>query len=55
MHYFLCSLDAIPKPDLHYDAVLCTQVLEHVENPLNVLSEFNRVLRHGGKLLVTVP
>jgi SAM-dependent methyltransferase len=38
-----------------YDAVLCNQVLEHVFNPDEFLAEIRRVLRPGGKLLLTVP
>jgi SAM-dependent methyltransferase len=38
-----------------FDSVLCTQVLEHVPDPLRVLSEVRRVLRPGGLALLTVP
>ncbi len=38
-----------------FDAVLTSQVLEHVFNPDEFLSEINRVLRDGGVLLLTVP
>jgi SAM-dependent methyltransferase len=34
---------------------LCNQVLEHVFNPVQFLQEVNRVLKPGGKLLLTVP
>jgi SAM-dependent methyltransferase len=35
--------------------VLCNQVLEHVFNPDFFLSEINRVLKPGGRVLLTVP
>jgi SAM-dependent methyltransferase len=38
-----------------FDSVLCNQVLEHVFNPDEFLLEIHRVLRPGGKLLLTVP
>jgi SAM-dependent methyltransferase len=38
-----------------FDAVLCTQVIEHAGDLDNLLSELNRVLAPGGTLLVTVP
>lgn len=38
-----------------FDSVLCNQVLEHVFNPDEFLQEINRVLKRGGKLLLTVP
>lgn len=38
-----------------YDSVLCNQVLEHVFNPDEFLTEMFRVLKPGGQLLLTVP
>lgn len=38
-----------------FDNALCNQVLEHVFNPDEFLSEIYRVLKPGGKLLLTVP
>ncbi|MFH1307818.1 MAG: class I SAM-dependent methyltransferase [archaeon] len=52
---FICSLDKIPKKEGYYDAVICTEVLEHVPNPQEVVNEFYRVLKVGGKLFLTVP
>jgi SAM-dependent methyltransferase len=46
---------ALPVPNGGYDAVLCTQVLEHVPNPDAVARELHRVLRPGGRLYMTVP
>jgi SAM-dependent methyltransferase len=37
------------------DAVLCTETLEHVLEPLRFLAEAHRCLRPGGRLLMTVP
>jgi SAM-dependent methyltransferase len=45
----------LPVGDREYDAVLCTQVLEHVPNPGEVVRELHRVLRPGGRLYMTVP
>ncbi len=39
----------------YFDAVICTQVLEHVANLNETIHEINRVLKPGGLLLVTVP
>jgi SAM-dependent methyltransferase len=38
-----------------YDGAICNQVLEHVFIPDQFLSEIRRVLKPGGKLLLTVP
>lgn len=45
----------IPLDDAAVDGVLSTQTLEHVSNPEHIVSEWARVLRPGGKLLITVP
>ncbi len=38
-----------------FDAVLCTQVLEHDSSPDHTLGEIERVLAPGGTAVVTVP
>jgi SAM-dependent methyltransferase len=43
----------VPVRDEDFDAVLSTQVLEHVTDPARYLSECFRVLRPGGRLLLS--
>jgi SAM-dependent methyltransferase len=47
--------DALPLADGSADAVLLTQMLEHVPDPAAVLREAARVVRTGGGLFATVP
>jgi|SRR5215213_65525 len=49
------ALDDLPMEDETYDAVLCTQVLEHLERPRESVKEFYRVLKPGGRLYLTAP
>jgi SAM-dependent methyltransferase len=51
----VASLEALPVPDQSFDAVLSTQVLEHVSDPAKVVSELFRVLTPGGHLWLTAP
>lgn len=52
---YICQADDIPVSDGSFDAIVCTEVLEHVPDPKNVLIEFNRVLKSDGSLFLTAP
>ena len=49
----LASDGTVPSADGSFDAVLSTQVLEHVSDPELYLSECFRVLRPGGRMLLS--
>jgi SAM-dependent methyltransferase len=51
----VCEITEIPLPDASMDAILCTEVIEHVVDPMAVLAEFRRLLKPGGRLLLTAP
>lgn len=51
----VASLDSLPMRDGAFEAIVCTQVLEHVADPATVLVELHRVLAPGGTLWITVP
>jgi SAM-dependent methyltransferase len=46
---------SIPLEHASVDVVWCSEVLEHVADTAHLLLEVRRVLRPGGRLLVTVP
>lgn len=52
---FVARLDDLPMADSSFDAVLCTQVLEHLELPRESVRELFRVLKPGGRLFLTAP
>ena len=41
--------------DNEFDVVICAEVLEHLYDPLPAIQEAYRVLKPGGKYLVTIP
>ena len=49
------DIQSLPFKDNIYDAVICSEVLEHLETLDNAVSEIVRVLKPGGVLAVSVP
>jgi len=45
----------LPFRDRAFDAAICSEMLEHVEDDLSVLRELHRVVKPGGTLGVSVP
>lgn len=52
---YVCDLADIPVEDNRYDLVFCSQVLEHLPEPGEVLKELYRVLKPGKELWLTTP
>lgn len=50
-----CDITSIPVEDGSFDAVLCIEVLEHVPDPVAAVNELARILRPGGRLIMTAP
>jgi SAM-dependent methyltransferase len=49
----LGPVEALPVDDASFDVVLCTQVLEHCDDPAQAVRELRRVTRPGGRVLVS--
>lgn len=45
----------MPFTEGRFDAIIASQVLEHVFEPDRFIKEINRILKPGGSLLITVP
>src|SRR5271170_4611715 len=52
---YVCDITNIPLPSQSLDAIFCTEVIEHVVDPMAMLKEFARLLKPGGRLFLTSP
>lgn len=42
-----------PLPDNYADTVICTEVLEHVPDPFKLMAEIFRILKPGGRVILS--
>ena len=47
------GVESLPVPDASFDLVICTQVLEHVDDPARAVTELCRVTAPGGRVLAS--
>ena len=45
----------LPFADASFDVVICQEGIEHMPNQLHLFQELNRVLRPGGRAIITTP
>ncbi len=49
------DIASIPEKDSSFDAIMCTEVFEHIINPRDAVKEFARLLKQDGYLIITAP
>jgi len=49
------DINHIPVKAKSFDVIICTEVLEHVPEPIKAIKEMSRILKTGGLLLLTAP
>jgi ubiquinone/menaquinone biosynthesis C-methylase UbiE len=47
--------ETLPFKDERFDIVICCEVIEHVDDPLQTLHEIHRVLKKDGALFISFP
>ena len=52
---YLCDITQVPVDDNTFDGAILAEVLEHVVNPEEILQEAHRIIKSGGKILITTP
>jgi SAM-dependent methyltransferase len=51
-----CDLNnPLPIPAARFDTIIISEVLEHIANPEVIWAEMSRILKPGGKILLSVP
>ncbi len=50
-----CDIIDMPLDNESVDVILCSEVFEHLKNPVLAIKEFSRVLKSGGELILTAP
>jgi SAM-dependent methyltransferase len=51
----LCETNTDIIPNNSFDIVICTEVLEHTNNPFNAVNELERITKPGGMVCVSTP
>jgi len=51
----ISDITDIPVPNDSFDTAMCIEVFEHIPEPINALHEISRILKPGGKLILTLP
>jgi hypothetical protein len=51
----LVDITNLPYEDCFYDAIICSHVLEHIQNDKKAISELYRILKPGGFAILQVP
>lgn len=47
--------EKLPFGDNSFDFIVLAEVIEHLKNPYAVIKELNRILKQGGKLILSTP
>lgn len=53
--FMLGSIEKLPYKDSTFDFIYCFSVIQLIDNDRAIIEEFYRVLKPGGKLLLTIP
>lgn len=50
-----CDIIDMPLENESVDVILCSEVFEHLKDPMLAIKEFSRVIKKGGELILTAP
>ncbi len=52
---YISDIWDIQEKNNFFDAILCSEVFEHIPYPIETVKEFSRLLKKGGTLILTAP
>jgi len=55
IHDIYSPIDNIPVDDNTFDFLICTEVFEHIPEPIKAKKELVRICKPGGSILITAP
>lgn len=55
VEFHVKSAEELQKEEMQYDAIICSEVLEHLDRPIDLLQVLFTLLKDDGTLVVTVP
>jgi 2-polyprenyl-3-methyl-5-hydroxy-6-metoxy-1,4-benzoquinol methylase len=55
INWEVCDIQDLPHADETFDTVISCETIEHVPEPKQALTELARVIKPGGKLILTCP
>jgi len=55
LHLVQCGVTRVPLPNSSVDAIVSSEVIEHLDRPLEYLEEIHRICKTGGYLSISTP
>jgi len=49
------DITSMPVESHSFDNIMCVEVFEHLPEPQLAIKEFSRIIKHGGRLIITAP
>jgi 2-polyprenyl-3-methyl-5-hydroxy-6-metoxy-1,4-benzoquinol methylase len=53
-HDYICEILDL-NPEIKFDVILCTEVFEHLPDPIRALEKLSTITKSGGSIVITVP
>jgi 2-polyprenyl-3-methyl-5-hydroxy-6-metoxy-1,4-benzoquinol methylase len=55
LEFKVATAAGFSRQEEQFDVVVCSEVLEHLHDPIQLLTHFHRILKESGRLIITTP